>query len=95
MYIKEFLVAKRYTRLSKCGVKHEYTRNRTVLVLRCDNCNTEFERLRSSMDPNRINNNYFHVCGSCDSKKFAQKMGVTRKHIWDLPASSGLDISKL
>jgi hypothetical protein len=47
------------------------------------------------MDPNRINNNYFHVCGSCDSKKFAQKMGVTRKQIWDLPASSGLDISKL
>tara|TARA_B100000925_G_C21731787_1_gene355441 strand:- start:191 stop:334 length:144 start_codon:yes stop_codon:yes gene_type:complete len=47
------------------------------------------------MDPNRINNNVFHVCDTCDSKKFAQKMGITRKKIWDMPASSNLDISKL
>ena len=47
------------------------------------------------MDPNRINNNVFHVCEDCDSKKFAQKMGITRKKIWDMPASSDLDISKL
>ena len=66
-----------------------------MCVLRCDNCDAEFERARGSMDPKRLNNNYFHVCKNCDSKKFAQKMGVTKKQIWDMPASSNLDISKL
>ena len=66
-----------------------------MVVMRCDNCNTEFERARGSMDPKRISNNYFHVCKNCDSKKFAQKMGVTKKQIWDMSASSDLDISKL
>ena len=95
MYIKEFFVPKRHTRRSKCGVIHQYTRRCCVLVLRCDNCGNEFHRPRGRMDPNRINNNHFHVCKNCDSKKFAQKMGVTRKHIWDMPASSDLDISRL
>ena len=95
MYIKEFLIAKRHTRLSKCGVKHEYTRNCTMLVLRCDNCSKEFTRTRGSMDPNRINNNYFHVCSNCDAKKFAQKKGVERKQVWNMSASSDLPIGKL
>jgi len=47
------------------------------------------------MDPKRISNNYFHVCQSCDSKKFAQKKGVEKKQVWNIPASSDLDISKL
>jgi hypothetical protein len=95
MYIKEYKVKKRYERNSKCGVKHKYYRNTSMVVLRCDNCSTEFERVRGSMDPKRINNNYFHVCNNCDAKKFAQKTGITRKQIWDMPASSNLDISKI
>ena len=47
------------------------------------------------MNPTRISNNFFHVCDSCDSKSFAQRKGVERKQIWDLPASSDLDISKI
>jgi hypothetical protein len=47
------------------------------------------------MDPNRLNNNYFHVCKSCDSKKFAQKKGVEKKQVWNLSVNSDLDISKL
>jgi hypothetical protein len=47
------------------------------------------------MDPKRISNNYFHVRKDCDAKTFAQKTGVIRKKIWDMPASSNLDVSKL
>ena len=47
------------------------------------------------MDPKRISNNYFHVCNNCDSKVFAQKKGIERKQIWDMPASSDLPIGKL
>ncbi len=95
MFIKEFIEKTRYERVSKHGKKHTYYRNKTVVLLRCDNCDKIFNRLRGAMDPNRINNNVFHVCDTCDSKKFAQKMGITRKKIWDMPASSNLDISKL
>ena len=95
MYIREFKKQTRHTRCSKNGKEHLYSREVTMVVMRCDNCNTEFERERGSMDPKRISNNYFHVCKECDSKKFAQKMGVTKKQIWDMPASSNLDISKL
>ena len=95
MFIKEFTISKRHERNSKLGKPHEYWRTSTMVVLRCDSCDKEFTRNRGSMNPNRINNNYFHVCRECDSKRFAQKMGITRKQIWDMPASSDLDISKL
>ena len=95
MFIREFKKQTRHIRKSKTGKEHTYKRELSVCQFRCDNCNTEFERARGSMDPKRISNNYFHVCKNCDSKKFAQKMGVTKKQIWDMPASSNLDISKL
>ena len=95
MFIKEYKQKKRHVRHSKCGKKHSYVRESTHVVLRCDNCNTEFERPRGSMDPKRLTNNYFHVCKNCDSKVFAQKKGVERKHVWDMSVSSDLDISKL
>lgn len=40
------------------------------------------------MDPNRLNNNHYHVCNNCDVKRFAQQKGVENKHIWDMPVSS-------
>jgi len=95
MYLGEFTIKTEHTRLSKCGKNHSYYRNKRVVKLRCDNCGLEFERARGSMDPKRLNNNYFHVCSDCDAKSFAQKKGIERKHIWDMPASSNLDISKL
>ena len=95
MFIREYTLKKMHERISKLGKIHKYYRDVTMVVMRCDNCNTEFERSRGSMDPKRISNNYFHVCKNCDSKKFAQKMGVTKKQIWDMPASSNLDISKI
>ena len=95
MFIKEFQKQTRHKRKSKCGNTHEYVRNCTYVILRCDNCNTEFERERGKMDPKRISNNYFHVCELCDAKVFAQKKGVERKQVWNLHASSDLPISKL
>jgi hypothetical protein len=95
MFIREYTLKKMYERASKLGKLHKYYRDVTMVVLRCDCCNIEFERPRGSMDPKRISNNYFHVCENCDAKSFAQKMGITRKKIWDMPASSNLDISKL
>ena len=95
MFIKEYTVSKRHERLSKLGKVHEYWRTSTMCVFRCDNCNTEFERLRGKMDPKRLSNNYFHVCGNCDAKVFAQKKGVERKQVWNMSASSDLPISKL
>ena len=95
MFIKEYTIKKRHERTSKLGKIHSYYRNVTIVVLRCDNCNIDFERPRGSMDPKRLTYNYFHVCKNCDSKKFAQKKGVERKQIWNLTASSSLPISKL
>jgi len=95
MFIREYTLNKRYERSSKLGTMHYYYRDLSMVILRCDNCNDEFERSRGSMDPKRISNNYFHVCGNCDSKTFAQKKGVEKKQIWNIPASSDLDISKL
>jgi hypothetical protein len=95
MFIKEFKKQTRHVRKSKTGKEHAYKRDVTICVFRCDNCDTEFQRERGSMDPKRLNNNYFHVCKNCDSKKFAQKKGVERKKVWNLPASSDLPISKM
>lgn len=95
MFIREYTQKTRYERPSKLGKIHTYFRNVTMVVMRCDSCNVEFERARGSMDPKRISNNYFHVCKDCDAKSFAQKTGIIRKKVWDMPASSDLDISKL
>ena len=95
MYLGEYQQQTRHTRCSKSGKQHTYYRKKTIVKLRCDSCEEDFTRERGKMDPKRLNNNYFHVCDNCDSKVFAQKKGVERKHIWDMPASSDLDISKL
>lgn len=95
MFIRMFTEQTKHVRKSKLGKEHSYTREKNFCVFRCDSCGSEFVRARGNMDPKRISNNYFHVCTDCDSKVFAQKMGVTRKKIWDMPASSDLDISKL
>lgn len=94
MYIREYSIETRHIRKSKTGKEHPYKRKLTHCVFRCDACDTEFIRPRGSMDPKRLSNNYFHVCKSCDAKKFAQKKGVERKQVWNLPASSDLPIGK-
>jgi ribosomal protein L24E len=84
-----------YRRQSKLGQWHDYERKKSVVVLRCDSCGENFTRDKGNMDPNRLNNNVFHCCSSCDPKRFAQKKGAERKIIWDKTVSSLDDISKL
>ena len=84
-----------YIRTSQLGQSHDYSRSCRYAVFRCDNCGEIFQRLKGSVDPKRLSNNYFHCCNNCDPKRFAQKKGVERRLIWDMPASSMADISRL
>lgn len=95
MILKEYTIRTKHSRKSKLGNIHEYTRSKTIVLLKCDNCDSTFERERGAMDPKRLSNNYFHVCNNCDAKKFAQKRGVDRRKIWHLTASSSIPISKI
>jgi hypothetical protein len=95
MFIKEYTVDTKHVRKSKLGAEHTYKRSQTIAVFKCDSCDSEFKRLRSRMDPKRLSNNYFHVCDNCDAKVFAQKKGIEKKKMWDLPASSNIPIGKL
>lgn len=94
MFLKKQTQQNQYVRISKLGVQHEYTRNKTVAIFRCDNCDHEFTRDLKKIDHRRLSNNYFHVCSNCDVKKFAQRKGVERKQIWDMPASTTLPVGK-
>lgn len=95
MILEEYIVKTKHVRKSKNGKQHEYYRNKSIILLKCDNCDQNFERPRGSMDPKRLSNNYFHVCDNCDAKRFAQRRGVDRRKVWTLNASSDLPIGKL
>lgn len=95
MFIKSFKQNYEYTRTSKLGQMHKYKRAKTVNLFRCDCCETEFLRDHAKMDPKRTSNKYFHVCSNCDAKKFAQRKGVEKRKIWDLPVSSSMPIGRL
>jgi hypothetical protein len=94
MYISSFKQPMEYERVSKNGHVHKYLRVKTMNLFRCDSCDAEFQRSQAKMDPRRISNSFFHVCADCDAKRFAQKKGVEKRIIWDLPASSTLPIGK-
>jgi hypothetical protein len=94
MFLKKETQESQYVRRSKTGLEHSYTRIKTIAVLRCDNCDSEFTRDLKTMDHKRLSNNYFHVCSNCDSKRFAQRKGVEQKKIWDMPASTTLPVGK-
>jgi hypothetical protein len=83
-----------YQRQSKLGKTHVYKRKKTVVVLRCDNCNEIFRRDLKLLTSKRCSNNYFHCCSNCDAKKFAQRKGVDKRKIWDLPASLDWPVGK-
>jgi ABC-type ATPase with predicted acetyltransferase domain len=94
MFLQEEKITSEFQRVSKLGTVHTYLRDKIVAIFRCDSCGEIFRRDRQKMSPKRLNNNYFHVCGCCDSKKFAQRKGVDSRKIWDMKASSLIDISK-
>jgi len=88
MYIGTEFEQTQYVRTSKRGKHHTYSRNKTVVVFKCDSCQGIFKRDKGKMDPKRLTNNFYHVCGNCDAKKFAQEKGVEARRVWDMPLSS-------
>lgn len=94
MFIKTYTTEIIYVRTSKLGTSHRYSRNKTVAMFICDNCESQFERDLKKISRKRLSNNYFHCCGDCDSKRFAQRKGVERKKIWDMPASLDWPVAK-
>lgn len=94
MFIKKETQREKFTRTSKLGNIHTYFRDKTLAVFRCDNCDEIFKRQLKKISSKRLSNNYFHCCSNCDSKKFAQRKGVERKKIWDMPASVDLPVGK-
>ena len=94
MFIGTIQVTSKYKRKSKLGKEHSYKRVKTVVQLRCDNCDTVFTRDLKNINRTRLNNSYFHVCNDCDPKRFAQRKGVEQKKIWDLPTNADIEISK-
>lgn len=94
MFIKKETQREKFTRFSKLGNIHTYFRDKTLAVFRCDNCDEIFKRQLKKISSKRLSNNYFHCCPNCDSKKFAQRKGVERKKIWDMPASVDLPVGK-
>ncbi len=94
MFIKKETQREKFTRTSKLGRVHSYYRDKTVAVFSCDNCDEIFRRPLKKISSKRLSNNYFHCCSDCDNKRFAQRKGVERKKIWDMPASVDLPVGK-
>ena len=88
MFIETLKTIKLYKRESKLGVMHNYRRRNMIYVFKCDSCNGQFLRPRSKVDPDRASNDYKHVCSYCDTKKYAQKVGVKMRKVYKLDASS-------
>ncbi len=88
MFIETLKTMRLYERQSKLGVYHTFHRKNTVYVFKCDSCGDIFLRARSQVDPERASNDYKHVCNNCDTKKFAQSVGVKMRHIYKIDASS-------
>jgi len=88
MFIETLKTLRLYERQSKLGVYHTFKRKNTLYVFRCDCCGITFLRHKSRVDIERATNDYKHVCSYCDSKRFAQKVGVRMRRIYQTDASS-------
>jgi len=88
MFIETLRTMRLYERQSKLGVYHTFHRKNTIYVFKCDSCGITFLRPKAQVDPDRASNDYKHVCSYCDTKKYAQKVGVKMRKIYQLDASS-------
>jgi len=95
MFLETWKTIRLYERQSKLGAYHTFKRKNTIYVFKCDCCGDVFLRPRSKVDPARASNDYKHVCSKCDSKKYAQKVGVKMRHIYRMDASKNLPIGSL
>lgn len=56
------------------GNSFEYKRKRKVAELKCDNCNSIFDRDMHEISTNRRSNDFKHFCNECDAKSLGGKM---------------------
>ena len=95
MFLETKKISVQYSRKSSLGVEHTYSRTKTLAVLKCNCCESIFERELGKMDHRRVNEEYQHVCSNCNPKQFAQSQGVENRRLWNLPVDSDLKINKL
>ena len=95
MFVEKFVKKHLTARTSKLGTIHTCVRHKTYYRFVCDSCDITFEREKGSIAEKRISNDYKHVCGACDPKRFAQKQGVRQRKILDMDVSSDTPIDKL
>lgn len=88
MFLQTLKTIRLYERQSKLGTYHTFKRRNTVYVFKCDCCGVTFLRPRAKVDPARATNDFKHVCSFCDSKKYAQRIGVKMRKIYSMDASS-------
>lgn len=94
MFLKTETVITEYQRQSKLGKIYKFARKKIEATFRCDSCDVIFQRDLKHVDRKRLSNNYFHCCAECDAKRFAQRKGIERKQIWDMPASLDWPVGK-
>ncbi len=87
MFVETLKTLRLYERQSKLGIYHTFKRKNTVYVFKCDSCSDIFLRPKSKVDCDRATNDYKHVCHNCDSKRFAQSVGVKMRKIYQMDAS--------
>ena len=92
MFIQTLKTIRLHKRKSKLGVYHTFKRKNTIYVFCCDSCEATFMRLKADVNPTRATNDYKHVCSNCDTKKFAQKIGVKMRSVYRLDASSTINL---
>ena len=92
MFIETLKTMRLYERQSKLGIYHTFHRKNTIFVFKCDSCGGTFLRPRANVDVGRASNDYKHVCSYCDTKKFAQTVGVKMRKIYKLDASSTITL---
>jgi hypothetical protein len=95
MFLETLKTIRLYERQSKLGIYHTFKRKNTVYVFKCDCCGITFLRSRAKVDPMRATNDYKHVCSFCDTKKYAQSIGVKMRKIYSTDASSTHSIGNI
>jgi hypothetical protein len=88
MFIETLKTLRLHKRESKLGTVHTFRRTYTLYVFRCDACDSVFMRPKSRVSVIRATNDFKHVCGNCDHKKFAQRQGVKMRRVYKMDCSS-------
>ena len=88
MFIEALKTMRLYERQSKLGIYHTFHRKNTVFVFKCDSCAVTFLRPKAKVDPDRATNDYKNVFPHCDTKRYAQKVGVKMRKVYKIDASS-------